>query len=93
MGKYLIMLSKQAKIDLKTIKQSGRVSDIRKIETFLHEMENDPRKGTGSPEQLRYFDGEIWSRRINKKDRLVYEIFDNEVLITIIQAIGHYEDK
>ena len=32
-----------------------------------------------------------WSRRINEKDRLVYEIAEES--ITVIQCKGHYTDK
>lgn len=32
-----------------------------------------------------------WSRRINAKDRLVYEIQNDS--ITILQCRGHYDDK
>lgn len=93
MGKYLIQISKRALNDLQEIKKSGRKSDMKKIETLFQELETNPRTGTGSPEQLKYFDGEVWSRHINKKDRLVYEIFENEVSITIIQSLGHHNDK
>jgi len=44
-------------------------------------------------EQLKYFDGEIWSRAINKKDRLIYEIFEEDTAVVVIQALGHYNDK
>ena len=54
---------------------------------------DNPRFGTGNPEQLKYYDGEVWSRRINKKDRFVYEIYEDEVLVVVIQALGHYQDK
>ncbi|MDD6413429.1 type II toxin-antitoxin system YoeB family toxin [Blautia sp. HCP3S3_D9] len=32
-----------------------------------------------------------WSRRINLKDRLVYEITDETIIV--IQCKGHYSDK
>ncbi|MGJ1191719.1 Txe/YoeB family addiction module toxin [Sphingobacterium siyangense] len=93
MGKYLIQYSKKAIRDLQMIKKSGRKSDRTKIDLFLLEMEESPRMGSGSPEQLKYFDGEIWSRAINKKDRLIYEIFEEEIAVVVIQALGHYNDK
>ncbi|MDV3774519.1 Txe/YoeB family addiction module toxin [Elizabethkingia anophelis] len=93
MAKYIIKYSNQAIKDLKEIKKSGRKIDMEKISTMIEEMAETPRKGTGHPEQLKHFDGEIWSRKINKGDRLVYEIFDEEVIIDIIKAKGHYNDK
>ena len=93
MGKYIIQISKDAKSDLQTIKKSGRKLDIEKINVFLLELENDPRSGTGLPERLKHYDGEVWSRKINKKDRLIYEIFESEVVVLIVSALGHYGDK
>ena len=34
-----------------------------------------------------------WSRRITEKHRLVYEIYDNEVVVLVLTAYGHYEDQ
>lgn len=93
MGKFRIEVTNSANKDFAKIYKSGKKSDILKVETFLKEIEINPREGSGKPEQLKYYKGEIWSRRINKKDRLVYEIFDDKILVLIIQSIGHYDDK
>jgi toxin YoeB len=52
-----------------------------------------PRVGIGRPERIKYKDGEIWSREINRKDRIVYEIFELEHNLLVVQALGHYSDK
>ena len=93
MGKYIIQLSKRALSDLQTIKKSGRKLDMKKLEILLLELEIHPKTGTGSPEKLRYYDGEVWSREVNKKDRLVYEIFEKDLLVIVIQSLGHYDDQ
>ncbi|MBP3752590.1 MAG: type II toxin-antitoxin system YoeB family toxin, partial [Pyramidobacter sp.] len=46
-------------------------------------------KGKGFPERLKYIDG--WSRRIDKENRLVYDIDKNGCLI-IASCKGHYDD-
>ena len=51
----------------------------------------NPFGGLGKPEPLKGKYAGKWSRRINKKERLVYEI-SNE-MITVIQCKGHYSDK
>jgi len=54
-------------------------------------LEIHPKIGTGNPEQLKYQLSGFWSRRINKKDRLIYEIIEEpENLVVIISALGHY---
>ncbi len=93
MEKFRISVSSKANKDLEKLYKSGKKSDIRKVENIFVELESSPRKGVGKPEQLKYYDGEVWSRRINQKDRFIYEIFDEEIVITVIQVSGHYDEK
>ncbi len=67
MEKYRITISKAAENDLEKLYKSGRKIDINKVDVFFKEIENNPREGTGNPEQLKRHIGEVWSRRINKK--------------------------
>jgi YoeB-like toxin of bacterial type II toxin-antitoxin system len=46
--------------------------------------------GTGKPERLKHLGGEVWSRRMTEKDRLVYDIQSD--VITIIACRFHYDD-
>jgi toxin YoeB len=48
----------------------------------------DPFRGIGKPEGLKYALAGKWSRRINAEHRLVYEI-DGEVLV-VYSLKGHY---
>jgi Txe/YoeB family toxin of toxin-antitoxin system len=50
----------------------------------------DPRNGIGKPERLKYFDKEVYSRRVNHKDRMIYTIYENESFIDISSFKGHY---
>lgn len=90
---YYIDFSNKALNEIKKIEKSGDKKSLKKIKELLDELEIHPRTGTGKPERLKNYIGEIWSRRINKKDRLVYEVFEEEIMITIISSLGHYEDK
>lgn len=64
---------------------------LKKINSLLRDIQRELFKGEGKPEPLKdSLEGE-WSRRINSKDRLVY-IVSNENII-IIQCKGHYGDK
>ena len=47
----------------------------------------------GAPEQLKGKEGQVWSRTLNKKDRIVYEVIEDEKIVIISQFLGHYEDK
>jgi toxin YoeB len=64
-----------------------------KVGRLLYELMQHPRTGTGHPHQLSGDRAGQWSRSITKKHRLVYEIHDTEVVVLVLTAYGHYEDK
>lgn len=64
-----------------------------KAKTLIEELKSHPKTGTGHPEPLTGQPEGRWSRRISKKHRLVYRIFENAVLVLVLRAYGHYEDK
>jgi toxin YoeB len=51
-----------------------------------------PETGIGKPEKLKFNLSGYWSRRINRKDRLVYKIEKEIITVTVISAIKHYND-
>ena len=63
---------------------------LAKIIRLIAESTRTPRTGTGKPERLKYMQGEVWSRRITEKDRLVYDITGD--VITIVACRFHYDD-
>lgn len=74
--------------------KSGQKEILRKIEKLFSEIEMFPKKGTGHVEALLgYGDREVYSRHINKKHRLVYEVFDEKRKVVMLSCYGHYEDK
>ena len=74
------------------IKKSGKKNDVLKIEQLFKEIVLNPRFGSGKPEHFKGYIGEVWSRRINQKDRLIYEIIEEpDNLVVVVSALGHYE--
>lgn len=65
----------------------------QKALTFIDELKEHPRTGTGHPEQLSGDRAGQWSRRLSKKHRMVYEIHDTEIVVLVLAAYGHYDDK
>ena len=63
---------------------------LSKIIGLIAEITRSPRTGTGKPERPQHLGGEVWSRRITEKDRLVYDIQPH--MITIIACRFHYDD-
>jgi toxin YoeB len=64
-----------------------------KAQILIEELKSHPKTGTGHPEPLKGQPEGRWSRRISKKHRLVYRIFEDAVLVLVLRAYGHYEDK
>ena len=93
MGKYTLEISSKARKELQEHYRSGNKSVIRKIEQIFHELSINPYEGTGNPEPLKYQLTGYWSRRINKKDRIIYRVYEKRVIVLIVSAIGHYGDK
>lgn len=93
MGKYLIELSDKAKADLQKFKKSGNKIALLKITRIFEDLENHPFVGIGQPEQLKHSLNGFWSRRINQKDRLIYRVIEDKVLVDVVSAMGHYSDK
>ena len=91
--KYFLDFTDRAKADMQKLKKSGDKQAVKKLDKLLVELEKHPTFGTGHPEQLRHRKGNIWSRHINEKHRLVYEIFDEIIIVEVTGAYGHYDDK
>ena len=87
---YVIEFTQQAQQDVLAL-QKHYPQLIKKLAKLLDELREHPRTGTGQVEQLKFFTQEAWSRRLNKEHRLVYEIHDNEVLVLVVSAYGHYK--
>ncbi|MGO9079065.1 MAG: Txe/YoeB family addiction module toxin [Streptosporangiaceae bacterium] len=63
---------------------------VSRIIRLIAEATRTPRSGTGKPERLKHLGGEVWSRRITEKDRLVYEIQHDAIVV--IACRFHYDD-
>lgn len=72
--------------------KSGQKKLLAKIDSLLDEIELHPTIGTGQVEPLKgYGERNVYSRRIDKKHRLVYEVFEQEKRVEILSCYGHYE--
>jgi toxin YoeB len=89
---YRIIYSPKAIEDLQKLKRSESAA-YKKADKLIQELKDHPRTGTGKPEQLKGGGGTLWSRRITKKHRLIYEIFETEVHVDVLSTYGHYDDK
>ncbi|MDR0812102.1 MAG: Txe/YoeB family addiction module toxin [Paludibacter sp.] len=89
---YIIEYSKQADKSISRYKKSNQLA-YKKIVEFVKELHEHPRTGTGHPEPLTQGNDITYSRRITKKDRLIYDIYDEKIIVLIISVESHYGDK
>lgn len=59
----------------------------------MEELREHPRTGSGKPEKLKHELEGFYSRRIDRKHRMVYEIEDEIVTVVVLSAYSHYDDK
>ena len=65
---------------------------LKRINELIKDIErNGALNGIGKPEKLTNNLTGLYSRRINDKDRLVYKLEDD--YIVILQCKGHYSDN
>ena len=68
--------------------QENNPKTVQRINVLLESILIDPERGIGKPEKLKYELSGYWSRRINHRDRIVYQISKNAVII--LQLRDHY---
>jgi toxin YoeB len=63
---------------------------LSKINKLVKDIErNGVSAGLGEPEFLKYL--KAWSRKIYKKNRLIYEVINGQLILHSCR--GHYDDK
>lgn len=94
---YEIRFTPTAEKTIKKWKKSSsilyKLNRILKLDRILQAVAEEPRSGIGHPEPLLGGDGITYSRRISASDRIVYDIYDDEILVLVIEVGGHYTDK
>jgi toxin YoeB len=91
MGKFELKIEDKTKDDFYKIRKSCDKATIKKLEKIILELSERPKTGIGKPEQLKHELSGYWSRQLNKKDRLIYQIIEDKVIVVVVSALGHYE--
>jgi len=86
-----VVYKEKALHDIKFWKKSGNKKTQDRITKLINDIQLHPKNGLGKPEALKYELTGLWSREIDKKNRIIYEITENQ--IHIISLLGHYFDK
>lgn len=64
---------------------------LKKINALIKDIQRTPYEGIGKPEPLKFDLAGYWSRRIDLEHRLVYQVYDADILIYACRF--HYDKK
>ena len=65
-------------------KRTNNVAVLKRIRKLLESILETPFAGIGKPEGLKYDLSGSWSRRINIVDRLIYELQDDNTILSTL---------
>lgn len=88
MVSWELVFTKEAQKDARKLADAGLK---RKAEELLAVLRNNPFQNPPPYEKLLGDLAGAYSRRINIKHRLVYEIFEQEKIVKILRMWTHYE--
>ncbi|RBQ08899.1 Txe/YoeB family addiction module toxin [Pedobacter miscanthi] len=83
-----IELHEKAITDFQFWEKSGNRAIQNKIQALFTDMLLHPFYGIGKPEMLKHELSGKWSRRINEKHRIVYDVVED--ILNIYSLRGHY---
>ena len=89
---YSVDVSKDAQKTIRKWKKSNSVA-VKKLKEPLPELSLHPGTGKGHPEPMKGRNDIFYSRQITAHDRIIYNIYDDEVLVSVVEVEGHYKDK
>jgi toxin YoeB len=61
---------------------------LKRLNELLKACQRTPFEGVGKPEALKHKLAGLWSRRIDDKNRLVYEVLDDAIVV--VSCRHHY---
>jgi toxin YoeB len=84
----MLILKPVARKDIDHWERANK-SKYQKIQELIHSIKLNPKEGIGKPHRLKGYDAETWSRRIDEEHRLVYEVYEDRIII--LSARHHYK--
>lgn len=85
-----ILISAEFDQDLSFWKKNDQ-KIVSKIRQLLSAILQNPYKGIGKPEPLKYKLSGCWSRRINREHRLIYRVINDE--LQLLACRYHYQSS
>ena len=90
---YQVEVRPDAEADILAYKKAGNKIALARINRIIAELKIHPETGIGNPKKLKHNYSGYWSRDIDKKNRMIYEIKETEVIVYVHSTMYHYDDK
>ena len=87
---YELLLDKKAKKDLEKLEKNKKL--FTKALEMLEEITLDPYSPAHKFERLRGNYSGFFSKRLDQKNRVIYQVFENQIIVSVVSILGHYED-
>jgi toxin YoeB len=87
---YQLQLEKKAQKDLLSLKKTKKL--LLKALSILDELVIDPYSQTHKFERLRHEYSGFCSKRLDHKNRIIYRVIDDKVIVVVLSVVGHYGD-
>jgi toxin YoeB len=91
--RYRVITLPKAEEHILAYKKAGNKIALARIDRIRKELGLHPETGIGKPEKLKHNLSGFWSREVDKKNRMIYEIKETEIIVYVHSAITHYDDK
>ena len=92
-NEYTLIFTDVSLKDLAFHDKTGNQATIKRIDRILKELETTPFVGIGNPHELKHDYTGRWSRHLNKKDVIIYDVNETAKTVQIYSARYHYLDK
>lgn len=83
-----VAFTEKALEDISHWKKINNLAIQKRITKLIESILISPSEGIGKPEPLRYNLTGLWLHRINKEHRLIYEMYNEKIVIHSLK--GHY---
>ena len=86
--KYQIIFDKKAQKQLEKVQKDKRV--LHKVLEIIDTLEIDPYSPNHKFERLKGNLSGFCSKRIDQKNRLIYKVEDDQIIVLVVSILGHY---
>jgi toxin YoeB len=87
---YKIELEKKAQKDLLALKKNKKL--LLKALLIIDELTINPYSETHKFERLKHNYSGFYSKRLDKKNRIIYRVVDDKIIVIVLSVLGHYDD-